>query len=55
VAFGAAFRATLVRSAIASPTCKTGARRGAAHSRGWQEYGTYARPTNLPHLVARFR
>jgi hypothetical protein len=50
-AFGAAavFDVTLARSAMASPTCKTGARRGAAHSRGWQEYGTYGRPTNTPH------
>jgi hypothetical protein len=42
-------RAALARVAMASPKCKTGARRNAAHSRGWQEYGTYARPTNMPH------
>jgi hypothetical protein len=38
-AFDAAFRAAVARSAMASPKCKTGARRGAAHSRGWQGYG----------------
>jgi hypothetical protein len=38
-AFEAAFRAAVARSAMASPRCKTGARRGAAHSRGWQGYG----------------
>jgi hypothetical protein len=52
--FDAPLRAAGTRSAIASPTCKMGARRGAAHSRGWQEYGTYGPATNMPHEVARF-
>jgi hypothetical protein len=52
-AFDAAFRAAAARSAMASPRCKTGARRGAAHSRGWQEYGLYPRPTNVPHILDR--
>jgi len=54
-AFDAAFRAAAARSAMASPRCKTGARRGAAHSRGWQEYGLYAPPTNVPHILDRNR
>ena len=48
-------RAARARSAMASPTCKMGARRGAAHSRGWQEYGTYAPATNMPHEIAIIR
>jgi len=39
-AFGVPFFATPARSAMASPNNKTGARQVAAHSRGWQEYGT---------------
>src|SRR5262249_9798915 len=39
--------------AMASPRCKAGARRGAAHSRGWQGYGTCGPATNMPHEVAR--
>lgn len=41
--------ATPAPSAMASPDNKTGARQVAAHSRGWQEYGTYGPPTNTPH------
>src|SRR6266545_4480628 len=52
-AFDAPFRAARTRSAMASPTCKMGARRGAAHSRGWQEYGTYGPATNMPHELAQ--
>ena len=36
----AAGGAAFARSAMASPSCKTGARRAAAHSGGWQGYGT---------------
>jgi hypothetical protein len=43
--------AALVRSAMASPRCKTGARRAAAHSRGWQEYGMYRQSTIAPHVL----
>lgn len=51
---GAAPPAVCVRSAIASPSCKTGARRAAAHSGGWQEYGTYRRPTTRRTDVTHF-
>jgi hypothetical protein len=54
-AFGVPFFATPARSAMASPNNKTGARQVAAHSRGWQEYGTYRRPTNTPHDLTRIR
>src|SRR5437763_227284 len=40
---------------MASPKCKTGARRGAAHSNGWQEYGMYRPATNMPHVLDRFQ
>jgi hypothetical protein len=52
--FDALFRAALIRSAMASPTCKMGARRGAAHSSGPQGYGTYRPATNMPHEFTRF-
>jgi hypothetical protein len=51
----APLRAARARSAMASPTCKMGARRGAAHSRGWQEYGKYGPATNMPHEIAIIR
>jgi hypothetical protein len=37
-----------LRSAMGSPICKMGARLTAVHSRGWQGYGMYTRPTNMP-------
>jgi hypothetical protein len=49
------FLATPAPSAMASPNNKTGARQVAAHSSGWQEYGTYGRPTNMPHDLTRIR
>jgi hypothetical protein len=48
-------RAVVVRAAMASPRCKTGARRNAAHSRGWQEYGSYARPPTVPRNMSGSR
>jgi hypothetical protein len=47
--FVAAFRVALARSAITPPTYENGRAAGAAHSRGWQGYGTLHRPTTVPH------
>ena len=50
----AALRTAPDRSAIASPTCKTARGRRRA-LRGWQEYGTYRRPTTCRTVTTHFR